>query len=106
MSELDEIRRRKLEELQNRYEQSASEEQQAQQEIAQLELAVKQRMSKEALQRFGNIKVADPEKAVQLLVILAQLLQSGRLTMIDDNNLRQILAQVTPKKKEFKITRK
>jgi DNA-binding TFAR19-related protein (PDSD5 family) len=106
MDELEEIRKRKLEEMQARQVAGNQEEAQIQQELQQLEIAVKARMSKEALQRYGNIKTADNEKAVQLLLILGQLLQSGRISSIDDKTLKQVLLQATPKKKDFKITRK
>jgi DNA-binding TFAR19-related protein (PDSD5 family) len=105
MDSLEEIRKRKLEELQAR-QQQGSEEQQMQQELQQLETAVKSVMTKEALQRYGNIKAADNERAVQLLVILGQLLQAGRIRQVDDKLLTQVLLQITPKKRDFKITRK
>ncbi|MFH0978543.1 MAG: DNA-binding protein [Candidatus Woesearchaeota archaeon] len=106
MSELDEIRKRKLEELQQRAAGQQQDEAQMQQELVQLELAVKSRMTKEAMQRYGNIKLADQERSIQLLVVLGQLLQSARIQMIDDNTLKQVLLQLQQKKKDFTITRK
>lgn len=109
MSELEEIRRRKMEELQQRYAQDAMEqaqqEAQIKQQVSQIESVVRQRMSKEALQRYSNIKAADPERATQLLLLLAQFLQSGKTSMITDDLLKQILIKVTPKKREMKIKR-
>jgi DNA-binding TFAR19-related protein (PDSD5 family) len=106
MDSLEQIRQKKLEELQAQMQNRLQEEQQVQQEIQQLELAVKQRMTKDALQRFGNIKAADPEKAVQLLVVLAQLMQQGKVQKIDDAVLKNILKQVTPKRRDFNIKRR
>jgi programmed cell death protein 5 len=106
MSELDEIRKRKLEELQQRQGEQNSQEMQAKQELAQIEAVVKQHMTKDALQRFGNIKSADHEKAMQLCIVIAQLLQQGRLATVDDAILKQILVQLAPKKRDFTITRK
>ena len=78
---------------------------QLQEQIAQLEMAVKQHMTKEAVLRYGSIKAAHPEKAVQSLVVLSQLLQSGRLEKIDDITFKKILEQMAPKKREIKITK-
>jgi programmed cell death protein 5 len=76
------------------------------QQIQQLEMLVKQRMTKEALERFGNIKSAHPEKAIQLLAVLGQAIQSGQIDeQIDDEQLKDILIRLTPEKKEFKIRR-
>lgn len=83
----------------------ASEEEQLKQQVAQLEVMVKQAFTKEALERYGNIKTAYPETAVQLLVVLAQALQAGQLTTIDDNTLKEVLKKITPEKKDIKIKR-
>ena len=85
--------------------QQAQEEQQMQQQIAQLEAIVKQAFTKEALERYGNLRTAYPDRAVQLLVILAQAIQSGQITKIDDSALKSILKKLTPEKKDFRIKR-
>ena len=85
--------------------QQAQEQQQLQQQIQQLEIMVKQALTKEALERYSNLKTAFPDRAVQLLVILAQAIQSGQITKIDDNTLKEILKRLTPEKREFKIKR-
>ena len=105
MDELEGIRRRKLEELRKQQLNQMQEEQQLQQQVQQLEEIVKQVLTKEALERYGNLKAAYPDRAVQLLVILAQAIQSGQITKIDDDTLKEILKKLTPKKKEFKIKR-
>ena len=107
--ELEEVRKRKLHELRRKQledmQQQASEQGQLQQQIQQLEIMVKQALTKEALERYSNLKTAFPERAVQLLVILAQAIQSGQIAKIDDDTLREILKKLTPEKKEFKIKR-
>ena len=63
-------------------------------------------LSKEALQRYGNLKAAHQEKAVQLLVILGQSIQQGHIKeKISDEKLKDILKQLQPEKKDFKIKR-
>ena len=108
--EIEDIKKRKLEALQRQYQESlqqqAGEEQEAQQQIAALENAVKSRLSKEALQRYGNIKAAHPEKAVQLLIVLGRLIQLGRVNVISDENLKTVLQKMDTEKRETRITRK
>ena len=109
MDELEELRKRKLEELKKaqlqKLQQQAQEQEQLQQQIQQLEIIVKQALTKDALQRYGNLKTAFPDRAVQLLVILAQAIQSGQINKIDDNTLREILKKISPEKKDVKIRR-
>ena len=109
MDELEEIKKRKLYELRKKQledmQQQAQEQEQLKQQIQQLEIMVKQAFTKEALERYSNLKTAFPDRAVQLLVILAQAIQSGQITKIDDNTLKELLKKLTPEKKEFKIKR-
>ena len=106
MDELDSLRKKKMELMQQQYAASfdaqAGEEQQLQQQIAQLEFAIKQMMTPEALQRYSNVKLAHPEKAVHALVVLAQMVQRTP-GMINDAVLKNVLVQVTPNKKETKL---
>lgn len=107
MDELEALKKKKLEELQQAEAmQQSQEEAQLQQQIEQLEAVVKQLFTKEALSRYGNLKAAHPEKAIQVLVVLGQLIQQGKIHKINDSQLKEILKQLTPEKKEFKIKRK
>jgi programmed cell death protein 5 len=103
MSELDEIRKRKFAALQKQQATAQAEEQKLVQQVAQLEAAVKPLLTREALVRYGTIKAAYPEKAIQVLVVVAQLAQAGRLTSVDDAMLKKLLAQLTPKQRETQI---
>ena len=110
MPTLDEIRRKKLEELmrfqQEKLQQSAQEQAQMQHQVEQMEDIVRQFLTKDALARYGNLKTAHHEKALQLLVILFQAIQKGQIPgKVDDPTLKKILEQLTPKKKEIKIKR-
>lgn len=110
MDELEEIKKRKLMELQKQQEEALQKQVQGQQQLEaqleQLEALVKQFLSKEALQRYGNLRAAHQDKAVQLLVILGQAIQQGQIKeKITDEQLRNILKQLEPEKKEFKIKR-
>ncbi len=107
MDELERIKQEKLEELQANQQEQLQEELQLQQQVQQLEAVVKQFLTKEALQRYGNLKAAHTKKAIQLLVVLSQLIQQGKIKdKIDDNLLKEVLMEITPKKKNFKIKHK
>lgn len=110
MPTLDEIRKKKLEELmrlqQERLQQQTNEQAQIQQQVEQMEDIVRQFLTKDALERYGNLKTAHQEKALQLLVILFQAIQKGQIPdKIDDSTLKKVLEQLTPKKREIKIKR-
>ena len=110
MTTLEEIKRRKLEELmkfqQEKMQQQSGEQSQMQQQIEQMEDIIRQVLTKEALARYGNLKTAHHEKALQLLVILFQAIQKGQIQgNVDDSTLKKILEQLTPNKKEIKIKR-
>src|SRR3989344_2672643 len=95
MDELEAIKRRKLEELQRQsLQQNMQEQAQIQQQVDQLEAVVKQVFTKDALARYGNVKTAHPEKAIQLLIVIGQLLQSGKVQQITDDQLKEILKQM------------
>ena len=104
MDEIDEIKKRRLDELKRlRHASNQQQETQMQQQINQLEEFVRQYFTKEALSRYGNLKIAHPDKAIQLLVLLGQTIQSKQIGMIDDNNLKEILKKLTPVKRDIKI---
>ena len=110
MPTLDEIRKKKIEEMmglqQEKTQQQSHEQAQIQQQIGQMEKIVKQFFTKEALARYGSLKTAHHERALQLLIILLQAIQKGQIqSKIDDSTLKKVLEQLTPKKKEIKIKR-
>lgn len=105
--ELKKIRMAQLQDqMQRQYEQQMQEESAVQEQITALEQMIKSKMTKQALSRYGNIKTAHPQKAIQLLVVLGQLLQAGRIDTINDEQLKDILLKLTPQKHDFKIKRK
>jgi len=92
-----------MQELQN---QQNLETQQLQEQIEQIENVAKSFMTSEALSRYGNLKAAHPEKALQSAIVIAQMAQQGKIQKVDDEMYKGLLMQMTEKKKEFKITRK
>ena len=110
MSELDEIRKRKLAQMQsqaqNSAQQEADEEAAMMQQIQAMEDMVKPYFSKDALQRYSNLKMAHPEQAIKVLLVLSHGVQAKKLTTVTDEQLKALLRDFMPKKKEIKITRK
>jgi len=107
MNELDEIRQRRLNELQTHIDVNQSEHNnQMQQQVEMLENVVKQKFSRDALSRYGNIKAAHPEKAIHLLAVIGQIMEKNNITQISDEDLKEILRQLVPQKRETKIIRK
>ncbi len=110
MPTLEEIKKKKLEQMmqlqQERLQQQSQEQSQVQQQIEQMENIVKQFLTHEALTRYGSLKTAHQEKALQLLVVLFQAIQKGQVKgKIDDPLMKKVLEQITPKKREINIRR-
>lgn len=105
-NELEAIRQRKMMELQKQGQQSAVDERAKQVEV-QKQALLRQILTSEARDRLANVKMAYPDMADMVENQLIQLAQSGRLPgQIDDNMLRDILRQVTPKRREISIERR
>ena len=64
-------------------------------------------LTREALERLGRVRMANPLLATQLEMYMVQLYQSGQLRgNIDDKKLKQILDVLIPAKRKTKIKRK
>ena len=102
--ELEALRQRRMQELQQ---QAMQQQQQEQQAEMQLQNAMRQILTPEARDRLNNIKLANPQMGQQIEMQLVQLAQSGRIPVpVDDEMLRNILGQITPKKREITIERR
>jgi programmed cell death protein 5 len=106
--DLDEIRKRKLEELK----QQAVQQQLAQVQEREFEAKKYQLMRKilspEGRQRLENIRMVKPEFAEQIEIQLIQLFQAGKLRgllPLPDKAFKNLLEQIRSfeKKKEFNI---
>jgi len=104
--ELEQLRRRRLAELQR----AAAEEDrraEAQQQVeVQKQAILKRILTTEARQRLTNIKMVKPEFADQLEFQLIQLAQSGRVKLpISDAQLKEALVRLQSQKKDITIRR-
>jgi len=101
--ELEAIRRRKYEQMLQAQAGMAEEERRQELEEAKRDV-IRQILSSEARERLNTIRMAKPEFAELLENQLIALAQSGRIkNMITDAQLKEILRQIMPKKREIKI---
>ena len=104
--ELEELRRRKLLELQRRIAEEQRKAQAEQQLEMQKQALLRRILSPEARQRLANLKMVKPEFTSQLELQLIQLAQQRRIPIpISDEQLKQILIQLQANKREIKIRR-
>lgn len=109
--ELDEIRQRRLAQMQD---QAISQQHQMQDQAErereakeQLHLIMLQILEPEARERLNTIRITKPDFARSVEQQLVALAQSGKLRQkITDAQFKDILAQLTPTKREFTIRRK
>ena len=86
--ELEEIKRRKLAELQRKMEEER-------QRRAQIEAALRQILTPEARERLANLRLVKPELAQALEEQLINLARSGRVKIpITDDFLKRLLAEI------------
>ena len=118
MSDLDEIRQKRMAELQAQ--QAAAQQaqqqqavQQAQQQEAQAQFEAQKKqilgqiMTSEARNRLANLKLTKPELVNQIELQLIQSAQAGSLRgKVTDDQLKVLLRQIAGQKREIKITRK
>jgi len=96
--DINEIRKRKLEDLQ-RSQQNAVNEDFVRQQLEGVRKTILQRcLTKEARERLGNVRVANPQLAEQVELALMEAAQAGQITEpIDDTRLKEILSRSTAK---------
>ncbi|MFP3951215.1 MAG: DNA-binding protein [Candidatus Bathyarchaeia archaeon] len=95
--ELERLRAKRLEELQNKQRQQQQEEvERAQQQAEARKQAILRRiLTPEARQRLTNLKMVRPDYVEQLELQLIQLSQTDRVQLpINDDTLKQLLSQL------------
>ncbi len=103
---LEEIRRRRLLELQQRLAQEEQQTETRKQLEVQKQAILRRILTPEARQRLTNLKMVKPEFASQLELQLIQIAQQDRIkTPIDDDQLKEILQRLQKDRREIKIRR-
>ena len=108
--ELENLRKKKLQELQQQaeLEETLESQEEQQKEFEEQKKAILRGiLTPKARERLGAIKVARPEIVESIENQLIMLAQSGRLkNKINDEQLRMLLSKIIPKKRDIKIKRR
>jgi DNA-binding TFAR19-related protein (PDSD5 family) len=62
--------------------------------VQALEITVKSRMTKEARERYGRVRMTHPQAAFEALAILAQLIRKNNTQIINDITLKKLLMKI------------
>ena len=101
---IDDIRKKKMIELQQQLLDEQRRTQQQDNLENQKQSALKQILTTEARQRINRIKLVKPEFAEQIELQLIQIAQSGKVKLpITDEQLKWILSRLQSTSKEYKI---
>lgn len=105
--ELEELRRRKLMQLQMAAQQEV-ERREKERQLQELKQSVLRKiLTPEARERLARVRLAKPELAEMVENQLILLAQSGRLrTQITDEVLKELLSKVQSERRETRIIRK
>ncbi|MDL2246449.1 DNA-binding protein [Methanobrevibacter sp. OttesenSCG-928-K11] len=118
MSDLDEIRRKRMAELERQHAVSSEQmQQQAQQQVQQQQMQQEMESQKkqilvqiltpEARNRLANLKLTKPELVQQIELQLIQSAQTGSLRgKVTEEQLKVLLKQISGQKRDINIRRK
>jgi programmed cell death protein 5 len=103
-AELEMLRRKKMQELQQQQAQGAAMQEQERQIDAQRQAIMRQILTPEARDRLATVKMAFPDVARSVEDQLIRLASAGQIPKpIDEPTLKQILRRVAPQKREISI---
>jgi programmed cell death protein 5 len=110
--ELEELRRKKMEQLKEQQGgggEADEEAMQAQREQAeaQKKAVLRQYLTDGARKRLNSVKMSKPDRGEQIEQQLVSLAQSGRIqNQIDEEQMKELLREMTPDKQSFNISRR
>lgn len=105
--DINEIKKKKLLELQYRLQEEKAKQEQMKRFEEEKRAALMEILTPEARSRLATVKMAKPEFASQVELLLIQLAQQGQLkNKITDSQLKEVLRKLSlSSKKDFKIRR-
>ncbi|SER22944.1 DNA-binding protein [Natrinema salaciae] len=106
---LEELRQKKMEQLQDRAESQGEGGQEAaqQQAEAQKKAVLRQHLTDEARKRLNTVKMSKPQFGEQVERQVISLARSGRIQgKIDDDKMKQLLKELKPDSQSFDIQRR
>ena len=107
--ELEELRKKKMEQLKEQQGEGDAEAQQAAQEQAeaQKKAILRQHLTDGARKRLNTVKMSKPDVGEQVEQQIVALARSGRVgDTIDEEQMKQLLSELTPDSKSFDIKRR
>jgi programmed cell death protein 5 len=104
--ELENLRKRRMLELQQRMVDEQKQAQAQQQLEGQKQALLRRILTPEARSRLTNLNMVKPEFTQQLELQLIQLAQAGRINLpITDEQLKELLVRLQSSKRDYKIRR-
>jgi len=107
--EIEELRKKKMEQLKEQQEGGDAEAQEAaqQQADAQKKALLRQHLTDGARKRLNTVKMSKPQVGEQVEQQVIALARSGRVQgQIDEDQMKELLSELTPDSKSFDIKRR
>ena len=105
--ELSELRKRRMAQMQQQAGDQQEELERQQKQKSQIQMLLMQVLEPDARERLNTIKLTKPEFAASVEQQLVSLAQSGRLkNKITDTQLKELLRQLAPARRDYSITRR
>jgi programmed cell death protein 5 len=106
--ELEELRKKKMEQLKEQQGGDGEGQEAAKQQAdAQKQAVLKQNLTDGARKRLNTVKMSKPQVGEQIEQQVVALAQSGRVQgQIDEDQMKELLSELTPDSKSFDIKRR
>jgi len=106
--ELEELRKKKMEQLKEQQGGEGEGQEAAQQQAeAQKQAVLKQNLTDGARKRLNTVKMSKPQVGEQIEQQVVALARSGRVQgQIDEEQMKELLSELTPDSKSFDIKRR
>jgi len=104
---LEELRKKKMQEMQEQAGQEEAQEQAQQQADAQKQAMLRKHLTDGARKRLNSVRMSKPDFADQVERQVLALAQSGRVNgKIDEDKMKELLRELKPDSKSFNIRRR